>query len=64
VLILASASHRCDVTFEGSGAAPSESIDVTEGWKGAQNSLLTVLGLVGVQGVSDAFLLKRAAHGT
>jgi tripeptide aminopeptidase len=40
--------------------ALSESIDVTDAWKGAQNSLVTVLGLVGVQGVSPALLPKRA----
>jgi acetylornithine deacetylase/succinyl-diaminopimelate desuccinylase-like protein len=39
--------------------ALSESIDVTDAWKGAQNSLVTVLGLVGVQGVSPALLPKR-----
>ncbi|PBI90529.1 Carboxypeptidase G2 precursor [Variovorax boronicumulans] len=39
-----------------------ESIDVTDAWKGAQNSLVTVLGLVGVQGVSPALLPKRAAR--
>ncbi|MGJ7494860.1 M20/M25/M40 family metallo-hydrolase [Variovorax sp. RT4R15] len=37
----------------------SEWIDVTDGWKGAQNSLVTVLGLVGVQGVSEPLLQKR-----
>jgi len=36
-----------------------EWIDVTDGWKGAQNSLMTVLGLVGVQGVSTPLLQKR-----
>lgn len=40
----------------------AESIDVTDAWKGAQNSLVTVLGLVGVQGVSPALLPKRAAR--
>ncbi|PZP95576.1 MAG: peptidase M20 [Variovorax paradoxus] len=40
--------------------AMSESIDLTDAWKGAQNSLATVLGLVGVQGVSEALLPKRA----
>lgn len=40
--------------------ALSEWIDLTDGWKGAQNSLLTILGLVGVQGVSEPLLLKRA----
>ncbi|WP_295984231.1 M20/M25/M40 family metallo-hydrolase [uncultured Variovorax sp.] len=40
----------------------SESIDMTEAWKGAQNSLVTVLGLVGVQGVSPALLAKRPAR--
>ncbi|WP_198086498.1 M20/M25/M40 family metallo-hydrolase [Variovorax sp. E3] len=40
----------------------SESIDMTDAWKGAQNSLATVLGLVGVQGVSPALLPKRAAR--
>ncbi|WP_088958632.1 M20/M25/M40 family metallo-hydrolase [Variovorax sp. HW608] len=39
--------------------ALGEWIDVTDGWKGAQNSLLTVLGLVGVQGVSEPLLQKR-----
>ncbi|MDM0055065.1 M20/M25/M40 family metallo-hydrolase [Variovorax fucosicus] len=39
--------------------ALSEWIDVTDGWKGAQNSLVTVLGLVGVQGVSEPLLPKR-----
>lgn len=39
--------------------ALSEWIDVTDGWKGAQNALLTVLGLVGVQGVSEPLLPKR-----
>jgi tripeptide aminopeptidase len=42
--------------------ALSESIDVTDAWKGAQNSLVTVLGLVGVQGVSPALLPKRPAR--
>lgn len=40
--------------------ALSEWIDVTDAWKGAQNSLVTVLGLVGVQGVSEPLLPKRA----
>ena len=39
--------------------AMSEWIDVTDAWKGAQNSLVTVLGLVGVQGVSQPLLEKR-----
>ena len=39
--------------------ALSEWIDVTDAWKGAQNSLVTVLGLVGVQGVSQPLLEKR-----
>jgi acetylornithine deacetylase/succinyl-diaminopimelate desuccinylase-like protein len=39
--------------------AMSEWIDVTDGWKGAQNSLVTVLGLVGVQGVTQPLLEKR-----
>ena len=39
--------------------ALSEWIDVTDAWKGAQNSLVTVLGLVGVQGVSEPLLPKR-----
>jgi tripeptide aminopeptidase len=39
--------------------ALSEWIDVTDGWKGAQNALATVLGLVGVQGVSEPLLPKR-----
>jgi tripeptide aminopeptidase len=42
--------------------ALSESIDVTDAWKGAQNSLVTVLGLVGVQGVTPALLPKRPAR--
>ena len=42
--------------------AMSEWIDVTDGWKGAQNSLVTVLGLVGVQGVSQPLLEKRPAR--
>jgi tripeptide aminopeptidase len=40
--------------------ALSEWIDVTDGWKGAQNSLVTVLGLVGVQGTTAPLLEKRA----
>ena len=43
--------------------ALSEWIDVTDAWKGAQNSLITVLGLVGVQGVSDPLLPKRPPRG-
>jgi len=39
--------------------ALSEWIDLTDGWKGAQTSLVTVLGLVGVQGVSEPLLQKR-----
>jgi tripeptide aminopeptidase len=39
--------------------ALSEWIDVTDAWKGAQNSLITVLGLVGVQGVSEPLLSRR-----
>ncbi|WP_213954515.1 MULTISPECIES: M20/M25/M40 family metallo-hydrolase [unclassified Variovorax] len=39
--------------------ALTEWIDVTDGWKGAQASLLTVLGLVGVQGISEPLLQKR-----
>jgi acetylornithine deacetylase/succinyl-diaminopimelate desuccinylase-like protein len=39
--------------------ALSEWIDLTDAWKGAQNSLVTVLGLVGVQGVSEPLLDKR-----
>lgn len=39
--------------------AITEWIDVTDAWKGAQNSLMTVLGLVGVQGVSQPLLEKR-----
>lgn len=42
--------------------AMSEWIDVTDAWKGAQNSLVTVLGLVGVQGVSQPLLEKRPAR--
>lgn len=37
----------------------SEWIDVTDAWKGAQNALVTVLGLVGVQGISEPLLEKR-----
>lgn len=39
--------------------ALSEWIDLTDAWKGAQTSLMTVLGLVGVQGVSQPLLDKR-----
>ena len=39
--------------------ALSEWIDVTDAWKGAQNSLVTVLGLVGVDGVSAPLLEVR-----
>jgi len=39
--------------------ALSEWIDLTDGWRGAQISLVTVLGLVGVQGVSEPLLTKR-----
>ena len=39
--------------------ALSEWIDLTDAWKGAQNSLVTVLGLVGVRGVSEPLLEKR-----
>ena len=39
--------------------ALSEWIDLTDAWKGAQTSLVTVLGLVGVQGVSEPLLEKR-----
>ncbi|HSW04430.1 M20/M25/M40 family metallo-hydrolase [Aquabacterium sp.] len=39
-----------------------EWIDLHEAWKGAQNSLITVLGLVGVQGVSEPLLAKRPAR--
>jgi acetylornithine deacetylase/succinyl-diaminopimelate desuccinylase-like protein len=39
--------------------ALSEWIDVTDAWKGAQSSLVTVLGLVGVQGVTQPLLEKR-----
>ena len=39
--------------------ALSEWIDLTDAWKGAQTSLVTVLGLVGVQGVSASLLEKR-----
>ncbi|MDP4077422.1 M20/M25/M40 family metallo-hydrolase [Acidovorax sp. A1169] len=42
--------------------ALSEWIDVTDAWKGAQNSLVTVLGLVGVQGISQPLLEKRPAR--
>jgi acetylornithine deacetylase/succinyl-diaminopimelate desuccinylase-like protein len=36
--------------------ALSEWIDVTDAWRGAQNSLVTVLGLVGLKGVSEPLL--------
>ena len=39
--------------------ALGEWIDVTDAWKGAQNALVTALGLVGVQGVSDPLLAVR-----
>ena len=39
--------------------ALSEWIEVTDGWEGAQNALVTVLGLVGVQGVSEPLLPRR-----
>lgn len=39
--------------------ALTEWIDVTDAWQGAQNGLLTVLGLVGVQGISDPLLASR-----
>lgn len=39
--------------------ALSEWIDLTDAWQGAQNSLLTVLGLVGVQGISEPVLPRR-----
>ncbi|WP_428003042.1 M20/M25/M40 family metallo-hydrolase [Acidovorax sp.] len=42
--------------------ALSEWIDMTDAWKGAQNSLVTVLGLVGVQGISQPLLEKRPAR--
>lgn len=40
--------------------ALSEWIDLTDGWKGAQTSLLTVLALVGVPGVSEPLLPRRS----
>jgi tripeptide aminopeptidase len=42
--------------------ALDEWIDLTDGWRGAQSSLVTVLGLVGVQGVSEPLLPKRPAR--
>lgn len=39
--------------------ALSEWIDVTDAWQGAQNGLVIVLGLVGVQGISEALLEPR-----
>lgn len=42
--------------------ALSEWIDLTDAWKGAQISLMTVLGLVGVQDVTAPLLAKRAAR--
>ena len=39
--------------------ALSEWIDVTDAWKGAQSSLVTILALVGVQGASEPLLVKR-----
>lgn len=40
--------------------ALTEWIDLTDAWKGAQNSLVTVLGLVGVRGISEPLLERRA----
>lgn len=40
--------------------AITEWIDLTDAWKGAQASLLTVLGLVGVQGLTEPLLPVRA----
>nr|WP_246312397.1 M20/M25/M40 family metallo-hydrolase [Aquabacterium terrae] len=37
----------------------AEWIDLTDAWKGAQSSLVTVLGLVGVKGISEPLLAKR-----
>lgn len=39
--------------------ALTEWIDLSDAWKGAQNSLVTVLGLVGVKDVSQPVLPKR-----
>ncbi|MDM0014205.1 M20/M25/M40 family metallo-hydrolase [Variovorax sp. J22P168] len=44
--------------------ALTEWIDVTDAWHGAQNALVTVLGLVGVQGVSEPLLPRRAPRAT
>jgi len=55
------------ITVGGGGKAggfhtAGEWIDVTDAWQGAQSSLLTVLGMVGVQGVSEPLLAKRPAR--
>ena len=42
--------------------ALSEWIDLADAWRGAQNTLVTVLGLVGVQGVSDRAREASAAQ--
>jgi acetylornithine deacetylase/succinyl-diaminopimelate desuccinylase-like protein len=41
--------------------ALEEWFDPTDAWKGAQTALVTVLGLVGVQGVSEPLLARRPA---
>lgn len=39
-----------------------EWFDPKDRWKGAQQSLATILGLVGVQGLVDPVLEKRGRH--
>ena len=56
------AAVRANTAFSGKTGgfhALSEWVDLTDAWKGAQTSLVTVLGLVGVQGVSAPLLEKR-----
>ena len=56
------AAVRANTAFSGKTGgfhALSEWVDLTDAWKGAQTSLVTVLGLLGVQGVSEPLLDKR-----
>ena len=56
------AAVRANTAFSGKPGgfhALSEWVDLTDAWKGAQTSLVTVLGLLGVQGVSEPLLEKR-----
>ena len=60
--LIVEAAVRANTAFSGKTGgfhALSEWIDLTDAWKGAQTSLVTVLGLVGVQGVSAPLLEKR-----